>query len=57
MCGIPQIQATVRSTPSPNPECTKVPYFRRSRYQPIRLGIEPLRLDPGEQPVVVVLAL
>src|ERR1043165_2715852 len=32
MCGIPQIHATVRSTPSPNPECTNVPYFRRSRY-------------------------
>ena len=25
MCGMPQIQATVRSTPSPKPECTNVP--------------------------------
>src|SRR5207253_2020897 len=33
MCGMPQIHATVRSTPSPNPACTNVPYFRRSRYQ------------------------
>ena len=33
MCGMPQIQATVRSMPSPNPECTNVPYRRRSRYQ------------------------
>src|SRR5437667_3169121 len=33
MCGMPQIHATVRSTPSPNPACTNVPYLRRARYQ------------------------
>jgi len=33
MCGMPLIHATVRSTPRPKPECTKLPYFRRSRYQ------------------------
>ena len=32
MCGIPLIHATVRSTPRPKPECTKLPYFRRSRW-------------------------
>ena len=32
MCGVPQIHATVRSSPSPNPECTNVPYVRRSSY-------------------------
>jgi len=25
MCGVPQIQATVRSRPSPKPECSNVP--------------------------------
>ena len=34
MCGSPQIHATVRSRPRPKPECTNVPYLRRSRYQP-----------------------
>src|SRR5205807_6921950 len=33
MCAMPQIHATVRSTPSPKPAWTKVPYLRRSRYQ------------------------
>lgn len=28
----PQIQATVRSIPSPKPECGKLPYLRKSRY-------------------------
>ena len=51
------IQATVRSSPSPKPEWTKVPYFRRSRYQRYASGIEPLLLDPRQQAVVVILAL
>ncbi len=55
--GCPQIQATVRSSPSPKPECTNVPYFRRSRYQRYASGSSPCCVDPGQQLVVVVLAL
>src|SRR5580692_2309881 len=31
-CSKPQIQATARSMPMPNPECGTLPYLRRSRY-------------------------
>ena len=55
--GCPQIQATVRSRPRPKPECTNVPYFRRSRYQRYASGSRPCFLDAGQQLVVVVLAL
>ncbi len=33
-CGKPQIHATVRSSPNPNPAWVNVPYLRKSRYQP-----------------------
>ena len=57
MCGRPQIHATVRSRPSPKPECTNVPYFRRSRYQPYASTGKSFFADPVQQLVVVVLAL
>ena len=33
MCSMPQIQAMVRSSPNPKPECVKVPYLRSAKYQ------------------------
>ncbi len=56
-CCSPQIHATVRSSPSPNPECVNVPYFRSSRYQPVRFHGKPFVLDALHQTIVVVLAL
>ena len=57
MCGIPQIQATVRSTPRPNPEWTKRAVFPQVEVPAVGLQRQPFLLDAADQLVVVVLAL
>ena len=52
-CPSPQIQATVRSRPSPNPACGTDPYRRRSRYQSNALSGRPVRGDlVAEEPEI-----
>ena len=57
MCGVPQIHATVRSRPSPKPECTNVPYLPEVEVPAVRLERQTFLLDAREQLVVVILAL
>ena len=56
-CSSPQIQATHRSTPIPNPPCGTAPYFRKSRYHSKADGRQPMLLDALHQQIVVVHAL
>ena len=58
MCRIPEIHATVRSIPSPNPECTKLPRTvsdRDTSRAPLR-GLAPRESAPRAVAIVLALA-